>query len=443
MNMKPWKIEKTKYVFFAIKIRLQKIIGRLPNIFKSRIYFDYAAVTPTDPAVLKTYVSASRKYIANPSSLHADGVMAKNALEKARLDISNSIFAHSDEIIFCGSGTEANNIAILSTVMGIKKARNCNYSDLQVMVSAIEHVSVLGPVRILEEMGVSVIKIPVLENGQIDVEFLEKNISSKTVLVSVMAINNEIGSMQPVLSIAKIIRKVRKAREEEYTNSATGGFNQKNQDEFLPIYLHTDASQAFLYEEIDTRKMGVDLITLDSHKVYGPRGAGLLWVRRTLLPVLQKAPVVAGGHQEGGIRAGTEAVPTIVAFAHALCLAQKRRTKDVKYVSHLRDIFISTLTKTLPKGSFHINCADRAVCAPHIISISFPVRDHEELLFRLDAVGISASTKSSCQSDEDESYVLKQIGITGGAIRFSFGRQNTKREIVKVVKVLAKILKDL
>ena len=426
-------LNRLKFTIYAISFRLRMYFLRFWPIATSHIYVDSASVTTTDCSVLKAYVRASKKYIANPSSLHALGVLAKKGLEDARSKVAGAIFAHPDELVFCGSGTEANNLAILGTIHGLKKVRNCNYSDLEVLVSGIEHVSVLGPVQKLEELGVKVIKIPVLSNGSIDIEFLEKNITDKTALISVMMVNNEIGVILPISEIAKIVRKVRKDRESRVENNS------------MPLFFHTDASQAFLYKEIDTRKMGVDLITVDSHKIYGPRGLGLLWVKRNLVPILKVAPYVVGGHQEFGLRAGTEAVPTIVAFAHAIELGNKRRADDTEHVTKLRDYFVHQLKNSLDTDSFKIN-GDGVVSEtviPHILSVTFKKDaeiDHEELLFRLDSASIYVSTKSSCQSDEDESYVLKQIGVKSGAIRFSFSKYNSKRQIARVVRVLVQIL---
>jgi cysteine desulfurase len=238
-----------------------------------------------------------------------------------------------------------------------------------------------------------------------------------------MTVNNEIGSLQPIREIAKAIRYFRtKFRQED------SPFNF--QDFNYPIF-HTDASQAFLFEELNVEKLGVDLMTLDSSKVYGPRGFGLLYVKKNT-PI---TAIIFGGGQESGLRSGTENIPAIRGFAKALEIANKDREVEVKRVSELRDYFIEELKKI--RGDINVN----GVGSPFILNVTIPKIDNEFFVLQLDAKGISCSTKSSCLGDSDDSYVLNAIGVKSKeSVRFSFGRWTTKRDLQKTIEVIRKFL---
>lgn len=391
-----------------------------------RIYADYASITPTDPKVLEEYLHASRTYIGNPSSLHRIGTEAAAALKQTRLEAAQTMGARAEDIIFTGSGTEANNLAIIGYIENLYNGGR-SYIGMHVIVSAIEHSSVMESVKLLESRGVRVSYAPVLPDGMVDLATLRNLISRDTVLVSVMMVNNEIGTIEPISEIAKLIRAERKVR-----------------DSSLPIALHTDAAQAFLYQDIDVRKLGADMMTLDSHKVYGPRGVGLLWLAKGV----DLAPVIVGGGQERGLRSGTEALPTIIAFVYALRLALQLRASETKRLAALRDYFIKELRSRIPGTIVH----GGKDCAPHIVNFtlvnsltrvlegeSHASIDHEYLAFALDAQGIMVSTKSACLRDKDESYVLSAVGEHRGSLRVSFGRSTTKGEAKTILSTLVKL----
>ncbi len=386
----------------------------LSPLFRRRIYADHAAVTPIHPEVGQVVAVVGKTAFANPSSLHKDAVFAKNLLVDVKKTIARILKAHSDEVVFTGSGTEANNLALIGIVESARVELGKEYKDLHVVVSQIEHSSILETAKHLEAKGVKVDYAPVDPEGVVDEGVLKKLLRPTTILVSVMMVNNETGAIQPVRSIAKLIRWSRK----HITNHA------------VYPYFHTDASQAPLYIDISTDTLGADLITLDAHKMRGPRGIGLLWIRRGV----QISPVIHGGKQERGLRSGTENIPAIAGFAKGFELLSPARDSEV--VSSLTEYFIKSVNKDIP-GS-HLNSPkDNEKRAPHIVSFYFEKVSGEYLVFQLDAKGISCSTKSSCLRDEDESYVLRAMGHdatrAANSVRFSFGSDTSKSDIRKIV----------
>jgi cysteine desulfurase len=394
-------------------------MNMLKKLYARRIYLDYASLTPVDKRVLKVVAEYSKPKYMNPSAIHLDGVFAKKTLDNARAICAKSIGAHMDEIVFTGSGTEANNLAIRGLVQQLIKPH--------IIVSAIEHSSVLEVVKALVGEGaVDATVLPVDANGVVNVDELKKVLRPETVLVSIMMTNNEIGTVQPVSEIVKIVRRFRKANVE--ASERTVGSNIQ-----YPL-IHTDACQAFLYEEIDMSKLGVDMLTLDAHKVYGPRGVGMLYVRRGV----ELSPIIHGGGQEKGLRSGTENIPGIVGFAKALEIARESREQECLRVANLQSIFIEGLKST--GVGIQVNC-ESAPRSPHIVNVCIPGIDAEFFVLQLDVQGIACSTKSSCLHDEDESYVLKAVGVSSkNSVRFSFGRMTKKADILKVLKVIRKIL---
>lgn len=364
-----------------------------------KVYLDYASLTPVDKRVLRHMKKYQTKEYGNPSALYASGVAAKKALLEAREKVAKVLHAHPDEIIFTASGTESNNLVLH------------NFLDRHVMISAIEHSS------IIENVNKKVTCISVDKDGLVDLESLKKSITPETVLVSVMMVNNEIGAIEPIQEIAKIIRHVR-----------------KNNNSIYPLF-HTDACQA-IHLPIHIEKLGVDLLTLDGHKIYGPRGVGMLYIRRGI----ELAPLIHGGGQERGLRSGTENVAAIQGFACALELADKMREVETVRISTLKNFFAEELYKINNRISINGNSEKTS---PHILNISIPNIDNEFFVLQLDAKGIECSTKSACLKDEDESYALKAIETDSkNSVRFSFGRDTTKFDIKYVLKVIAKIFSN-
>jgi len=387
----------------------------------TRIYLDYASLTPIDPRVLRTMKEYSSTKYANPSSWYREGVAAKKALDEARKTVADFIGAHADEIFFTSGGTESNNIAL----QGVVSAAIAKGIKAHIIISAIEHSSIMETARMLESRGCEVTKIPVNERGVLDLDELKKAIKPHTVLVSIMTVNNELGTIQPIRDIAKVIRQVRA----KFSSTKSGRSD-------FPIF-HTDAAQAGLFQNLNVEQLGVDLITLDAGKLYGPRGIGALYVRRNLLrgdkPLIN--PIVFGGGQENGLRSGTENLPAIMGFAKALEIAQKERSKESLQIEKLRQSFIVGLKKIRSDITVNSGIGDTS---PYILNVSIPGIDNEFFVMQLDAAGISCSTKSSCLRDEDESYVLKAIGADSKtSVRFSFGRWTKMGDIVKALRVIS------
>ncbi len=370
-----------------------------------RIYLDYASTTPVDKTVQKIIKKFSNIEYANPSALYASAIKSKNIINDAREKIASILHAHSDEIIFTSGGTESNNIAIQGITGG------------HIIISSIEHSSILETAKKLEERGVKVTYLPVDNNGLIDLDLLKKSITKETVLVSIMTVNNEIGSIQPIQDIAKVIRDYRKEFDTKY-----------------PIF-HTDACQAPLYLPLFVEKMNIDILTLDSTKLYGPKGIGLLYIKRGV----ELKSIIFGGSQEKGIRPGTENVPAIMGFCTALEIAEKIREKEFIRISYLKNYFVKEILKINP--NIKIN-GDLSKSIPHILNISIPNIDNEFFVLQSDARGVECSTKSACLKDEDESYVLRAIGSNSkNSVRFSFGKFTDKSQIKKTISIIKSILK--
>ncbi|MDB5259359.1 MAG: hypothetical protein JWO73_567 [Candidatus Taylorbacteria bacterium] len=408
---------------------LRHIFGRSgKEAGKKRIYLDHASLTPIDPAVQREVNRYSSEKFMNPSSIHAQGTAAGKALLEARHACAALIGAHADEIVFAGSGTEANNLAILGAARNAAEnqflAGQLAGKKPHVIVSAIEHASVLKTAIALHSSGAVELSLaPVDANGVVILSEFKKLLCKETVLVSIMMTNNEIGTIQPIRETIKAVRHHRK----------TSGLLAVS-DAAYPL-VHTDACQAALYEKLDMEKLGVDMLTLDAHKVFGPRGIGMLYVRRKT-PV---SPIIYGGDQERGLRSGTENIPGIMGFAHALKLAAEMREKETARMLELRDYFAVGLRRIDPAISINAENADRT---PHILNVSIPGIDAEFFILQLDAAGISCSTKSSCLSMDDESYVLSSIGIDSkSSVRFSFGRTTTKDELKQALAAIDYLLK--
>ena len=352
------------------------------------IYLDYVSLTPINKEVIKIVKKYSSGEYTNPSALYTSAIKAKKAIEDARIRIAKILHAHADEIIFTSGGTESNQLVIRN----FKE----NFPYKQIVISSIEHSSIIK--------NVQAVHIPVNKNGIIDLAEFKKSITPEVGLVSIMMVNNEIGTIEPIQEIAKIIRDSKKS------------LNTK-------IFFHVDACQAPISLHINVEKLSIDIMTLDGAKIYGPRGVGMLYVKRNTLNIS---------------RHGTENIPGIMGFTYALELAEKMREKETKRTGELKSFFINQLRKIIP--DLKIN-GDINISSPHILNISIPNIDNEFFVLKLDAKDIECSTKSACLRDEDESYVLKAIGVDSKtSVRFSFGRETTKGKLKKVVKVIAGIL---
>ena len=397
-----------------------------------RIYLDHAAATPLDPRVKEAMDPYWSSEFGNPSAIHKEGVTARLAINHARGTIAKEIGAHSDEIIFTGSATESCNLAIVGAVRAWKKDHPDRIPEI--LVSAIEHDAVLAPARLLASEGVRVTYIPVDMEGVIEMGALKSFMTLDTVLVSIMHANNEIGAIQPIVDVAKVIGKWKKEERGVTRDEAVVGDNR------YPL-LHSDASQSANYLELNVRRLGVDMLTLSSAKIYGPKGIGLLFRARGT-PLL---PLIHGGGQESGLRAGTENLPLIVGFREALSIAVASRVHESERLTQLRDMLIGGL-----QGIEGV-CMNGSLTTrlPNNVNFSLNGADHEFLVLALDAKGIAVSTKSACnETDADTSHVLSALVVAGhkggkSGIRVTLGRSTTKEDIETFLSVLRHIIDNL
>lgn len=381
---------------------------------KARCYWDTAAATPLAPVVGKMMDKAVKDF-GNPSSIHREGVLAQTKLSEARKTIASLIAAEPDEIIFTGGGTEGDNLAI----QGIARAYG---KPGQVITTKIEHKAVLEPCRYLESVGHKVAYLPVLSNGLVDPKELEKVLTMETFLVSIVYANNEIGTIQPIKEIAKIIRRWRK---EKKTN--------------LP-YLHIDACQAPRFLSLNVLQLGVDLMTINGSKIYGPKGVGFLYVKRGVA----LSPLLLGGGQEAGRRSGTHNVPAIVGLAGALEICEAEKEKEIKKLIVVRD-YLTTELKKIPglklNGGF-----GEGERLPNNINFSVEDLEGEQLVLELDARGFAVSSGSACSfGGNNGSYVVVALGCDKAraisAVRISLPREASLADAKKFIKSLGRIVK--
>jgi len=374
-----------------------------------KVYLDYAATTPTDPRVLKEMLPFFNKKFGNTMSLHSFGREAKLAAEEAREKVASLMNAEASEIIFTGSATESDNFALKGIAFANKE------KGKHIIVSSIEHHSVLDTAKWLEKQGFEVTYLPVDKYGLVNPSEVEKSIRKDTILVSIMHANNEIGTIEPIEEIGKIC-------------SEHG------------VYFHTDAAQSYGKIPVDVKKMNVDLLTASAHKIYGPKGVGLLYLRKGV----KIEPLLHGGGHEFGLRSSTLNLPGIVGFGAAAEIAKKEMEKEGKRIEKLR--------RRLEKGvlkieNSHLN-GHLEKRLPNIANFWFDFIEGESLIMSLDIKGIAASTGSACSSESLEpSHVLLAIGLkhhqAHGSLRLSLGRWTKKEEIDYVLKVLPEVVENL
>lgn len=373
-----------------------------------RIYLDYASATPLDERVEQAMKPYWRDIFYNASAIYEGGIEAKKHLTAARLTIAKSFGSKPAEVVFTSGGSESNNLA----VHGIMQC----FDGANMLASEIEHDSILKPA---EKYSHKIIKVDKI--GRILLDDLAKKIDDKTVLVSVQLANNEIGTIQPIKKISSLIDEIRKNRLERGIK--------------LPIYLHTDACQALNYVDINAARLGVDLISVNGGKIYGPKGSGALFVRAGI----KLMPIIEGGGQELGYRSGTENLAGATGLAEALKITQAMRDDEVKRIGGLNDYFKKTVARTIPLATYNGPAKNRL---PNNLNFTFTGIDNERLIMRLDMLGIACSAGSACSaSSESPSHVLRAIGLTDEAarssLRFSIGRQTTKKDIDIAIKFLA------
>lgn len=397
------------------------------------IYLDYGALTPVDREVLRKMLPYYDSKYGNPSSLHKNGRVARLALEHAREEIAKIFNAQSEEIIFTASGTEADNLAIFGVARANREKGN------HILISAIEHKAVLETVKYLAREGFRVEIVPVDRYGMVNVKKIISLIKKETILISVMYVNNELGTIEPVQKIAKALADWKKGRSMFFERS--GDFFQGSEKNILLPFFHVDACQATNLLSLDVKKLGIDLMTVNSSKIYGPLGVACLY-KKTGVKI---ESIIVGGEQEKNFRSGTENLPLIIGFAEALKKVDKLREKEYKRFRVLEKYFVKKLKAKIP--DIIINGHPRRKI-PSIVHVSVPSIEGESAILMLDQHNIRVSTGSACSaSDLKPSHVLLAIGqnpdLVHGSIRFSMGRSTTKKDLDAVLKIFPEIIKKL
>ena len=382
-----------------------------PNGPKRRVYMDHAAACPVDPRVIERMMPYFSERFGNPSSIHSAGREPKKALEDARANIARLVNAkRKEEIIFTGGATEANNLGIKGVAMRLKAEGN------HVVTSAIEHISVLNIMKYLQKQGFEVTFVPPTEDGLVDIAELEKAVRKDTVLVSVMFANNEIGTLQPVAEIGKLLEE-------------------------KDVYFHVDAAPAAGMVPIDVQALGIDLMSLSSNDMYGPKGVGALYVKDgTRLEAVEQ-----GGGQERGLRSGSENVPGIVGFGAAADIAMSTMVAEGERIAGLRDRLVNGMLERVEDSHLNGHPAKRL---PNNANFRFKFVEGEAMLLNLDMMGIAVSSSSPCTSKSLlPSHVLLACGIpteeAQSAVQFTLGRWNTKDEIDEVLDAMPGVIKKL
>ena len=375
-----------------------------------RIYLDYAATTPTDPEVVKAMQPYFTDASGNPSSIHSYGQETKGAIEEARIKVAELIGARDDEVVFTGSGTEADNFAIKGVAFADEK------KDDHIITSSIEHHAVIESCKFLERRGIRISYLPVDEYGLVDPGDVKKAITDKTILISVMHANNEMGTIEPIAEIGRIAREA-------------------------GVCFHTDAVQTVGHIPVDVNELGVDLLSMSAHKLYGPKGVGALYIREGTKLI----PFMHGGEQERRRRASTENVPGIVGFGKAAELARQEMSNEAERLTNLRDRLIKHIQEQIDHTRLNGHPEKRL---PNNINVSIDFVEGESMILNLDLEGICASTGSACSSSSLEpSHILLAMGLSHeqahGSLRFTLGKWSTEEEINRVLEVLPRIVAKL
>jgi len=383
-----------------------------------KVYLDYAATTPLDPCVLKVMMPYLKEKFGNPSSIHFWGQEARMAVEESRKTIAKILNCHAEEIIFTGTTTTSDNLAI----QGVARAAKKKGKGSHIITSSVEHHGVSDACKALEKEGFKVTFLPVDKYGMVEPKKVKKALTPQTVLASIMYANNEVGTVQPIEEIATSIQRLA---------SSVG----------KKINFHTDAAAVVDYLDMDVNKLGVDLMTIGAHKFGGPKGIGVLYIRKGV----EIEPITFGGHHEKSLWPGTEAVALIVGMAKALELSAKRKAQSAKRVTKLRDKLIKGVLAKIPDSRLTGHPNKRL---PDIASFVIEGVEGEAMLLHLSDQGIAASSGSACTSGILEpSHVLAAMGISAelahGSLRFSLGKKTTEEETDYVLEVLPRIIEKL
>lgn len=403
-----------------------------------RCYFDHAAATPVLPSVIAAMEPYWSLDFGNPSAIHSEGVAAHAALDAARKRIADTLGVSMETCIFTSSTTESVHMALVGAVHAWQRQHEGERPEI--IISSIEHDAVLETARLLESEGVLVHRLPVNSDGIVDFEVLMPLITMQTVLVSVMLVNNEIGTVQPIADIAHIVRKWKREVRGVQRDRAPAP------EDMYPL-LHTDATQAVNYYELNIPQLGVDMLSCNSSKIYGPKGIGLLY--RSMSTVL--VPILVGGGQEYALRAGTEPVMLAVGFAEAFAHAQHTATPESVRLMPLR---MKLFTACVEAGKQHniemfVNGEPEYERVPNNVHVSYANTDHEYLAVLLDKEGFAVATKSACNEREaEESHVLHAIaqakdsnpGQPLSGLRLTLGRSTTEEDVLALGAAIARVL---
>ena len=372
------------------------------------IYLDNAASTPVHEQVFHEMIPFLQDQFGNPSSINRYGRFAQRAIQNARKQIAHLINSEPNEILLTSGGTESNNTALFGLAHATKGNR--------IVTSSIEHEAILEPCKKLEKEGFEITYIPVDNSGLVNSKDIEKSITPETCLVSIMFANNEIGTIQPIQEISKICHDKQ-------------------------IVFHTDAVQAVGKIKIDVKELGIDMLSISSHKINGPKGVGALYIKKGIKII----PFIYGGGQENGMRSGTENVASIVGFGKACQLAQENMKQNILHLQNIRNNLIAKVMKEIPLVTLNGHSDQRIANNAHFTFLGV---NGEDLIIKLDENGIAASTGSACSVRvQKESHVLKAMGFShdqiAGSLRLTVGISNTDSEIEKTVEILKKVVKEL
>jgi len=399
---------------------------------KKNNYFDYASTTPLDARVFRAMKPYMVLHYANPSSLYKEGVEARRVVNEARKKVAGILQSRPEEIIFTSGGTESNNIAILGTYFYHKNV--LKKEKIHFVTTSIEHSSALEVFEHVRNMGAKVTYVSPEENGVVNPKKIEEALRPETVLVSVMYANNEIGTVQPIREIGKII-KAFSAKSAKMPISPISPVSM--------IAFHVDACQGGLYLPLLVHDLGVDLLTLDGSKIYGPKGTGVLYKKGGAFSGLPLSPVIFGGGQENGLRSGTENVPGIVGFGEALLIAHKEKSTEIVRLRILRDKMQAELLGKV-KGLKVNGDVDKRL--PNNLNICLPGLDAEYAVLRMDVLGFALSSVTSCKtlSEDSSSYVVEELyrdsSCSKSSLRITLGRFTTQKQINDLVKALLTVL---
>ncbi|MES3004902.1 MAG: cysteine desulfurase family protein [Patescibacteria group bacterium] len=389
------------------------------NFFKQkRVFLDYASITPVRTEVVLAMQNTSQESFANPSALYTEAIVSKKILDESRKKIADILGGDKKNIVFTSGGTESNNLALLGVFNAFKKDGFVPHF----ITTHVEHPAILEVCKEIERRGGEVTYLPVSEDGHVPVQSIRESIKENTVLVTIQYVNNEIGTIQSIKEIGRVVKEYRMENKKDFP------------------YFHTDACQAVCYLPIHVLKQNIDLLSLDGIKMYGPRGVGVLYVSK----IVNIKPVVFGGGQENSLRSGTENVPGIVGFATSLELVVSEMEKEQTRLLELRDYAITEIQKAFPES--HLNGSKEKRVANNI-NFCFPGLDAEFAVIALDVAGVSCSYSSSCRTlkEDSSSYVIESLGrgdCASSSLRFTLGISSRKKDIDLLLKCLNKIIKN-